>query len=66
MSHLTPEEREMIGKSVSAMTQWVWTEAAERIYPDRKAGMPVPEHHQPNAPQIWVHRGYVQESAVNI
>ncbi|MCZ8520154.1 MULTISPECIES: hypothetical protein [Paenibacillus] len=60
--HMTPVEREMVGQSVTASTYWVWTEKAERIYPDRKAGTPVFEHHRKLAPQLWVHRGYVRES----
>ena len=62
MNHLSPEEREMLGRSVPAVSYWVWTESAERIYPDRKAGFPVFEHHRTEAPQIWVHRGYVREA----
>jgi len=61
MSHLTPEERQSVGQSVNAETYWAWTERAERIYPDRKAGMPVQEHHRKSAPALWVLRGYVKE-----
>lgn len=62
IQHLTPEERDMIGCSCEAATEWVWTEVTERIYPDRIAGLPVPEPHRKMAPQLWVHRGYVREA----
>lgn len=63
MNHLTSEEREMIGRTVWTETFWVWTEATERLYPDRKAGMPVFVHHRKSVPLLWIHRGYVREAS---
>jgi len=61
--HLTAEEREMLGNNIQAKSFWVWTETTERIFPDRRAGMPAHEPFRKVAPQIWVHRGFVKEAS---
>ena len=42
-----------------AKTHWVWTDLAESLHPDRKAGTPVYEHYRHYVPRSWHDKGYV-------
>ncbi len=47
----------------TAETEWVWSEIAESIYPNRKAGTPIYHRFRKTVYRTWVEKGYVVDAS---
>ena len=47
----------------TAKTEWVWSEIAESIYPNRKAGTPTYDCFRKTVYCSWVEKGYVVDAS---